>query len=163
MNPNLKIIGIAVVVFSLLLLLTLSFVKTKLDAQAVLVCEAYHAEYKARGEECPGHSGDTSWLLTTAFGFSFLLLGTGLYLIFLSKASGIVKKEFKEINLEKLNAEEKSIYEKIKAKGGSMYQSDLIKETGLTKVKITRILDKMEMDGILERKRRGMTNIIVLQ
>jgi uncharacterized membrane protein len=44
-----------------------------------------------------------------------------------------------------------------------MYQSDLIKETEFSKVKITRILDKMESKDVIDRKRRGMTNIIVLK
>jgi uncharacterized membrane protein len=43
-----------------------------------------------------------------------------------------------------------------------MYQSDLVKETKLTKVKITRILDKMEAKKIIKRQRRGMTNIVFL-
>ncbi|MBI4983154.1 MarR family transcriptional regulator [Candidatus Woesearchaeota archaeon] len=46
---------------------------------------------------------------------------------------------------------------------GSAYQSDLIKETRLTKVKVTRILDKLEGRGLIERKRRGMTNIVILK
>ena len=46
---------------------------------------------------------------------------------------------------------------------GSVYQSDLIKETKLTKVKVSRVLDKLEGKGLIERKRRGMTNIIVLK
>ena len=46
---------------------------------------------------------------------------------------------------------------------GSAYQSDLIKETQLTKVKITRILDHLEGKQLIERKRRGMTNIIILK
>ena len=33
----------------------------------------------------------------------------------------------------------------------------------LNKVKITRILDKLEGMGILERKRRGMTNVVILK
>ena len=55
------------------------------------------------------------------------------------------------------------MYDIIKGKNGSAYQSDLIKETGFSKVKVTRILDKMETADIIERKRRGMTNIIVLK
>ena len=46
---------------------------------------------------------------------------------------------------------------------GSVYQSDIIKETKLTKVKVTRILDKLEGKKLIDRKRRGMTNIVVLK
>ena len=44
-----------------------------------------------------------------------------------------------------------------------MYQSDVMKELELSKVKVTRILDRLEGKGILERKRRGMTNIVILK
>ena len=65
--------------------------------------------------------------------------------------------------MKKLDAEEQKIIRLLEEKEGSTYQSDLIKETGHSKVKITRILDKLESKGILEKKRRGMTNIVVLK
>jgi uncharacterized membrane protein len=46
---------------------------------------------------------------------------------------------------------------------GSVYQSDIVRETKQSKVKITRILDQLEGKGLIERKRRGMTNIVVLK
>ena len=65
--------------------------------------------------------------------------------------------------MSKLGDEEKKIYEILKNKNGSAYQTDLIRETGFSKVKVTRILDRLETKDIFERKRRGMTNIIVLK
>ena len=65
--------------------------------------------------------------------------------------------------MKRLDEEERVIVEKIKEKEGSIYQSDLIKETSFSKVKMTRILDKLESKGIVEKKRRGMTNIVVLK
>ena len=62
-----------------------------------------------------------------------------------------------------MDEEEKRLYNIIKDKDGSAYQSDLVKETDFSKVKITRVLDKLEHKGIIERKRRGMTNIVVLK
>jgi ribosomal protein S8E len=38
-----------------------------------------------------------------------------------------------------------------------------IVETELGKVRITRILDSLEAQGLIERRRRGMTNIIILK
>ena len=58
---------------------------------------------------------------------------------------------------------EKKIFEILTKSEGSAYQSDLVKQTSLSKVKITRILDKMENKGIIERKRRGMANIIIIK
>ena len=67
-----------------------------------------------------------------------------------------------KVNLSKLDKEEKQIYNIIK-NHESIYQSDLTKETDFSKVKITRILDKLESKKIIERRRRGMTNVIFLK
>ncbi len=55
------------------------------------------------------------------------------------------------------------MYQKIIEKEGSIYQSVLVSETTFSKVKVTRILDKLEGKHLIERKRRGMTNIILLK
>lgn len=71
--------------------------------------------------------------------------------------------EEKKKMLEKLDEEEKKVVGLIAEKEGSMYQSDVMKELDMSKVKVTRILDRLEGKGILERKRRGMTNIVILK
>src|SRR3989338_7898516 len=166
MNINQKSIGSVLVGFSLILLFILIVVKFNVDKEEAYVCSITHADPKLNIEECPAHNSNNSWLLVSAFGLSFLILASGVLLLFLP-----VKKEgaleaghpvIKEVDVSTLDEEEKKIYGLIKLKEGSMYQSDLIKETGLTKVRISRILDKLEGRGIIERKRRGMTNIVVL-
>ena len=57
----------------------------------------------------------------------------------------------------------KGVLEQIIAAEGSVLQSELVSTTGLTKVKVTRILDKLEGKGLIERRRRGMTNIVILK
>ena len=100
------------------------------------------------------------YLGSIAFTFLFAL---GIYLIFFNKEE-IKKEEKKRIEIPKnLDEEEKKIIEILNSKEGSAYQSDLIKETEFSKVKITRILDKLEHKKLIDRKRRGMTNIIVLK
>lgn len=69
----------------------------------------------------------------------------------------------KKKKLNDLLGDEKKIMEVLLREEGSVYQSDLIKETKLTKVKVSRVLDKLEGKGLIERKRRGMTNVIVLK
>ena len=166
MNINFKTLGYLLVGFSIVLLLVLTFVKIDFDEQSGFLCEKFH-ENQWNMQECPAHKSNASWMIVSAFGVGFLILGIGMYMIFLFNMpeheqyeSG---KEFKQVDISKLSHDEKKVYENIKSKQGSAYQSDLIKETGFTKVKITRILDKLESAGILERKRRGMTNIIVLK
>ena len=99
-----------------------------------------------------------------------LLLVIGLFITFFMKEElKPIKKEAKmteaEINqkLEHLEEEEKNLMRIVLREEGSVYQSDLIKETGLSKVRITRTLDKLEGKALIERKRRGMTNIIILK
>jgi len=162
---NAKTFGSILVAFSLILLVALVFVKVDFDKKNELLCNLYEENQKDMAS-CPAHQTGSSWLLTSAFGIAFLTLGMGGYLTFMPKQIQQVveeKKEFKEIDLAKLDEEEKKVYEIIKGKGGSAFQSDLIKDTSHSKVTITRILDKLEMIGVLERKRRGMTNIVVLK
>ncbi len=65
--------------------------------------------------------------------------------------------------LESTEGEEQQLIQLLINGEGSVYQSDLVKELKLTKVKTTRILDKLEGKGLIERKRRGMTNVVVLK
>ncbi|MCX8163142.1 MAG: hypothetical protein N3D10_01150 [Candidatus Micrarchaeota archaeon] len=72
-------------------------------------------------------------------------------------------KNYNEI-LKLLSNEEKIIFQKIIDSAGAILQSELIDESkGFSKVKVSRILDKLEGRGLIERKRRGMSNIVVLK
>lgn len=74
----------------------------------------------------------------------------------------LVPKRFNRKSLENLNEEEKRIMNLLLENKGSMFQSDMANNTNFNKVKVTRILDSLEGKGLIERKRRGMTNIIIL-
>jgi uncharacterized membrane protein len=155
-------LGYGLVGLSILLLVVLSFVKAGVDRESTFLCEAVAENPSLSMEDCPAHKSNTSWFIVVAFGLAFIVLGAGVYMLFTSKETE-AKKEFREIDEARLDEEEKRVYAMIKSNKGSVYQTDLIKETGYSKVKITRILDKMESKDIVERKRRGMTNIIVLK
>lgn len=102
----------------------------------------------------------------------------GVYLIFFGKDVKIITKikkvaqqiEPKKITKENyknimngLNKDEKIVLEKVIEAQGTIFQSELVGKTKLTKVKVTRILDKLEGMGHVERKRRGMTNVVILK
>jgi len=102
----------------------------------------------------------------------------GLYLIFFGEDTKIITRiktirqqiEPKKVTKEnyrkifgRLNGEEKTVLEKIIESEGAIFQSDLVEKTKFNKVKVTRILDRLEGKNIVERRRRGMTNIIVLK
>jgi hypothetical protein len=78
-----------------------------------------------------------------------------------SKENVVKTSVAEEKKFENLDEEERRIMNIVQREDGSVYQSDIIKETKLTKVKVTRILDKLEGKSLIERKRRGMTNIII--
>ncbi len=160
---NIKSIGIVLVIFSVILLSSLVLIKNGVDTESAALCEFYH-EKNLDMNQCPAHKNNLSWLFTGLFGIVFLVLGIGVYLIFsLEKSNILPAKPIEKIQPDNLEEEEKRIFDSINQGSGSKYQSDLIRETGMSKVKITRILDKMESKGVIERKRRGMTNIVVLK
>ena len=101
----------------------------------------------------------------------------GLYFIFFSKEEIVTKiktvkqqiepKKITKQNYQKimsdLSDDEKLIFEKILEAEGTIFQSDLVDKSNLAKVKVTRLLDRLEGKGLIERKRRGMTNIVILK
>jgi len=94
---------------------------------------------------------------------ALFIIGT-LIVFFENKPEAIEprKNEWDE-NAGKLEGEEKIIYEIIKNSDGVIFQSQLVKKSNLTKVKVSRILDSLETKGLLERRRRGMSNAVVLK
>lgn len=153
-----KNLGYTLIGVSIILLVILFFVKADMDEQGAYLCKLVEADPNLSLENCPAHESKSSWLLIAAIVVVVLALGAGISMILPRRtAQSIIK-----VDVSKLSKEEKDIYEILKKSNG-IYQSDLIKETGFSKVKITRILDKLESKGIIERRRRGMTNAIFLK
>ena len=97
-----------------------------------------------------------------------VLIIFSLFLIFSQQNEKIIikkikeKKIQKEVNLSSFRPEEKQVYNFVK-ENGAIFQADLIEKTGFSKARMTRIVDKLEGSGLVERKRRGMTNVVVLK
>lgn len=151
--------GSLIVGLSVVLLIIVALIKVSSDHREAAICEAVHSTPSLDPSICPAHRSAVSWLTIAAFGVSFLILGSGVYMT--STEAG--KHEFKEIDASSLDEEERKVYEALKKSMGSAYQSDLIKGTSMSKVQISRVLDKMESKGILERRRRGMANVVFLK
>ena len=73
------------------------------------------------------------------------------------------KEKKKKLELKNLDKDEKKIINLLLEEGNALFQSDLMEKLGIGKVKTTRILDKLEAKQLIERKRRGMNNIVVLK
>jgi hypothetical protein len=58
--------------------------------------------------------------------------------------------------------DEKVIIGLVVEAGGSAFQSDLVERSGFSKGKVSLVLDRLEARGIVQRKRSGMTNLVVI-
>jgi uncharacterized membrane protein len=103
-------------------------------------------------------------------GISCFVMGSSLvYLWLIDRTEPVLtsaselKRRWDEL-LEKLsNPDEKRIVSLIIEEGGTIFQSQLVDKSGYSKTKVSLILDRLEAKKILERKRRGMSNAIVLK
>jgi uncharacterized membrane protein len=131
----------------------------------------------SHGSSCPMW-GSIEFQTNVSIAIMVFIIAIGLYLIFFGKEEikitkiktvkqQIEPKKITKENYQKamsvLNRDEKTILEKIIEAQGTIFQSELVDKTKFPKVRVTRILDKLEGKGLIERKRRGMTNVVVLK
>ncbi|MFH0860673.1 MAG: MarR family transcriptional regulator [Candidatus Altiarchaeota archaeon] len=95
-------------------------------------------------------------VITMLIGLILFFKGGGPF----EKPSG---KEAWSEKLGKLRGTERDIYRLLMDSDGAMFQSEIVEKLGMSKVKATRTLDKLESLQLIERKRRGPTNIVVLK
>jgi len=122
--------------------------------------------------------GTIDFQTNMSLGIMIFIVAIGVYLVFFGKEEKIVTKfkmfkpqvKTKKISKENyqkimgsLDREEKLVFGKIIDAQGTIFQSDLANKTKFNKVKVTRILDRLEGKGLIERKRRGMTNVVILK
>jgi uncharacterized membrane protein len=115
----------------------------------------------------------TDVLTISGYIFALLVLVFGIYLTISGKEATprtSPQAERKEMTIEnfgetldRMEIGERRVFEKLIEEKGSALQSNLIRHTGFSKVKITRILDRLEQRDLIERKRRGMTNIVIIK
>jgi len=65
--------------------------------------------------------------------------------------------------LRLLDGDQKMVFSLIVESGGEILQSELVRRTGFSRAKITRILNELEFKGLIIRRRYGMTNKIVVK
>lgn len=153
-NVGYLILGIAVVVA--IMLFFFSNTARSLDETCPLVQEELF---------CPSSAALHN---QTYFSFALvvLLIVIGLFFVLSPEKERIILKKIKEkaksYDLNGLNKEEKQVFEMIRRES-AMFQADLIDKLGFGKAKMSRILDRLEGKGFVERKRRGMNNLVVLK
>jgi len=101
---------------------------------------------------------------------SIILAITGMYLLFfdsVEKPAGELvleerKKRWEQI-VKTLKDDQQKIYKAIIDSDGIINQSELVEKTGISKSNVSRALDLLESRGLIERRRRGMGNIVLLK
>src|SRR3989338_6640743 len=155
-----RALGVLLILLSLSSLGLLALIKRDVDTRDAYLClplpQSNHdithlpppsSEPNQDMPQCPAHTSKPSWFLTGSFLVSVLVLVSGASLLLPA-----AKPEEAAPDLSRLDEEEKAIYHLVKAKAGSIYQSELIRESGLSTVKVTRILDRMEGKHALTRR-----------
>jgi len=120
----------------------------------------------SHGSECPMW-GTIEFQTNVSLGIMAFVVLVGLYLVLSGKEKNgkdmeSSKEKFRE-KLDGLEGDEKAVMEKVVESNGTIFQSQLVEATGLAKVKVSRILDRLEGKGLIERRRRGMTNVVILK
>jgi len=98
---------------------------------------------------------------------SQMYLGIGLAIVLFYASYTLIPKKSetkKKITIPKdLNTEEREVINEIIKSDGMIFQSEIVENLKFSKVKVTRILDKLEARKLIERRRRGMTNAVILK
>ncbi len=147
------IIGLAVVMMGIVLIFN-SLLQKVIDQECTM------------GLECVMH-GTANTQLGFGIAIVAIILIIGLYIMFSKPDERIIIKKIKDkrkkLDLSKLDSVEKRIIKTLLKEGRAMFQKDLIERLEIGKVKMTRLLDKLEAKQFLIRKRRGMNNFVVLK
>lgn len=152
-NVGLLIIGIAVI----MIIMVLIFNSVLRDAIG-LTC--------SHGPSCEMYKDVNvqTWISLSIVG---IILIIGFVIMFNKPKEKIIIKTIKEkkkkLNLEGLDKKEREVIKIIQEESGTIFQASLMEKMEIGKVGLTRLLDKLEAKQIIERKRRGMNNIVVLK
>ncbi len=151
-NVGYLIVGIAIVIGIIVLIFNIG-----LKNIVVQTC--------SHGGSCTMYDTISSqmWM---SFGIIIIILIIGLAIMFTKPKEKIIIKKVKEkkkkLDLKGLDRDEKKVINLLLNENKAMFQSDLMEKLEIGKVKTTRLLDKLEAKQFIERKRRGMNNIVVL-
>jgi uncharacterized membrane protein len=72
------------------------------------------------------------------------------------------KKEWERVS-KGLRDDERSVYEAVLEAEGIIEQGQLVEKTGLSKATVSRTLDLLESKGLVEKRRRGLGNVVSLK
>ncbi|MCK9595967.1 hypothetical protein M0R19_02180 [Candidatus Pacearchaeota archaeon] len=152
-NVGLLIIGISIIIGILVLIFNFTL-RGLVDATC------------SHGSSCSMYSTMNAQLWIS-LSIALVVLIIGIIIMITKPKEKIIVKTIKEkkkkLDLSGLDNREKEIIEFLQKENGAIFQKTLMEKLEIGKVGITRILDKLEAKQLIERKRRGMNNIVVLK
>jgi hypothetical protein len=118
----------------------------------------------SHGSSCPMW-GTIQTQTNIGLGVMIFMLLVGLYLVFFGDrpADGKVATPNYAALMKKMKVDERVIFRPLVEAEGAIFQSELVEKTGFSKVKVSRILDRLEGKGMVERRRHGMSNMVIVK
>ncbi|MBI2650865.1 MarR family transcriptional regulator [Candidatus Woesearchaeota archaeon] len=144
---NNKWLGLVISVISVAILIILASFSIKIAKIDAARC------VHPTGAECP----ITAHIPSASYAAAILLIIIFILGIKVALKSGAAEKISKDAAdksktiAKALRGDEKKIYEVIIASHGAVFQSELVEKMGYSKVKVSRILDKLEGQNLIER------------
>ncbi|PIN89958.1 hypothetical protein COU60_02595 [Candidatus Pacearchaeota archaeon CG10_big_fil_rev_8_21_14_0_10_34_76] len=157
-----KHVGMLIIGISLVIIVIILLFNSTLREIVKSSCTGEHAL------SCPMYDSITQQTFL-ALAIVGILVIIGIILIFTKPEERVIIRKVpekikpKKIDLSDLKVEDKKVFKMIQESGGTIFQADLIEKTGMSKQKVSRIVDRLEGRNLVERKRRGMTNVVVLK
>ena len=159
-----KYVGYLLLGVSVLIIVIIFMFKSTLTNFVGASCTIAHG-----GEYCPMYDTINQQTYLALAIISILVIVSFILILSKPQKEIIVQTKTIEKKIPKkildttdLNKEEKQVLELIQ-NNKAIFQSDLIEKTQFGKAKMTRIIDRLEGKNFVERKRRGMTNVVVLK
>lgn len=126
----------------------------------------------SHGASCPMW-GTINFQTNVSIAIMAFIMLIGVFLVFFGEDEKVIvkirrmketkpKKDYKK-TLSTLLLDDRKIFESIINSKGNLMQSTLVRTSGFGKVKVTRILNRLESRGLIERKRKGMSNVVILK
>jgi uncharacterized membrane protein len=154
-NKKVGLIIIGIAVLMSVIVLIFNFTLKEITSQSC-----------SMGTSCSMYGSITIQTLVS-FSIIAIVLIIGIAIFFAKPKEKIIvkmkKEKKKKINLEGLDKKEKEVIAFLQNENGAVFQKALMDKLEIGKVGITRLLDKLEAKQLIERKRHGMNNIVVLR
>lgn len=154
-NKKVGLIVIGISILMIVIVLIFNFTLKEITSQSC-----------SMGKDCSMYTSITIQTLVS-LSITAIILIIGVVIFFSKPKEKIIIKikheKKKKLNIEGLEKKEKEVIAILQKENGAIFQNTLMERLEIGKVGITRLLDKLEAKQLIERKRRGMNNIVVLK